>query len=99
MLMVQLWLAPQLSGLGGEVADPNTISAASEVVGGIFGGAGGGEEVNLDRIFFFFVIIQGFFSGLAVGKFSEGTLKNGVMHSFILIVTATLIITLIKGGI
>lgn len=95
MLMIQLWLVPQLSGLQGETVNAEDIGA----VAGVFGNAGNADVVDLDRIFFFLVIIQGFFSGLTIGKFSEGSLKQGILHSLVLIIIATLIITLVKGGI
>lgn len=39
------------------------------------------------------LIVQAFFSGLVIGKISEGSLKDGVKHSFILIAIALLIKT------
>ncbi len=66
---------------------------------GIGNGAAVGEKVNLDKVFFSLVIIQGLFTGLMICKFSEGKLKNGLMHSLILITLATLIISIAKGGI
>ena len=45
------------------------------------------------------ILIQGFFSGLMIGKFSEGSIKYGVKHSLALVVVALLIITTVKGGI
>ncbi len=97
MLMIQLYLTPQLSGLNANLAPGETMDL--NVLPGGIGTGSPGEVVDLDRIFFFLVIIQGFFSGLTIGKFSEGTIKQGLVHSLILIVTATLIVTLVKGGI
>jgi hypothetical protein len=37
------------------------------------------------------LIVQGFFAGLVIGKLSEGSIKAGVKHSFILVVLAMLI--------
>lgn len=98
MLTLQIWLAPQLSNLGGDSADLSGM-ASSGFLPGIGGGAAVGEKVNLDKVFFSLVIIQGLFTGLMIGKFSEGKLKNGLMHSLILITLATLIISIAKGGI
>lgn len=94
MLMMQLWLAPQLTVLDTEQI--NEEDAGS--IGAVFGTNGDGESVDLDKIFFFLVVIQGFFSGLTIGKFSEGSLKTGLLHSLVMVTTATLIITLAKGG-
>lgn len=38
------------------------------------------------ELFIGLIIIQGFFSGLAIGKLSEGTLLAGVKHSLVLII-------------
>lgn len=94
MLVLQVWLGPQLSNMGdmGQ-ADVSTMSFLPG-----FGG-GTGEKVDMDKIFFSMVLLQGFFTGLMIGKFSEGKLRNGLLHSLILITIATLIITLVKGGI
>tara|TARA_Y100000310_G_scaffold345729_1_gene468914 strand:+ start:32 stop:877 length:846 start_codon:yes stop_codon:yes gene_type:complete len=92
MLVLQLFLFPQIQDI--------------EVSGGLAGlGIGGsaigvaGEKANLDTVFFSLVLIQGFFAGVMIGKFSEGTIKNGLVHSLILMVSAALIITTVKGGI
>lgn len=91
MLVLQLKLLPQLTGLSGSFS-----LGGLDLFGGIIGM---GEQVNLDRIFFSLILIQGFFAGIMVGKFSEGTLKQGLLHSLILMTSATLIITTVKGGI
>lgn len=90
MLVLQLWLFPKLGGLSG-----NLQSSLS----GIGGLAGSNSSLDLDRTFFSLIMIQGFFAGIMIGKFSEGTLKNGLIHSLILVTTSALIITTIKGTI
>ncbi|MFC2143947.1 hypothetical protein ACFLQO_01120, partial [Candidatus Aenigmatarchaeota archaeon] len=35
--------------------------------------------------FIWFIVIQGFFAGLAIGKMSEGAIMAGLKHSLILI--------------
>jgi pilus assembly protein TadC len=94
MLILQLWLFPKFGEMSGSLQ------------GGLgnFGGlaSGDGEKIaqqSLDRIFFSLVLIQGFFTGLMVGKFSEGTIKQGLLHSLILMTVGALIITTAKGGI
>lgn len=91
MLVLQLWLFPKLAGMAGNLA------SGLGAVGGFVGG--GGAPISLDRIFFALIMIQGFFAGVMIGKFSEGTLKQGLLHSLILMTTAALIITTAKGGI
>jgi len=88
MLVLQLKLFPQLGKVGG-----------TEELGMSLLGGGGGGTVNLDKIFFSLIMIQGFFAGIMIGKFSEGTMKQGLIHSLILCTVSALIITTIKGGI
>ncbi len=42
---------------------------------------------------FVMILVQSFFSGLVIGKISEGTLKYGIKHSFILLALTLLITT------
>ena len=92
MLVLQLWLFPLLSQSTGGGFSLGDVGIGSGVVGE------GSSEANLDRVFLNLIMIQGFFTGLVVGKFSEGTLKQGLIHSVVLIVSALLIITTAKGG-
>ncbi len=88
MLALDLWLFPQLG---------QASSASSGSVSGIsLGGAG---SFDLGPVFFTLIMVQGFFAGIMIGKFSEGTLKTGLLHSLIMMVSAALIITTLKGGI
>ena len=89
MLVLQLQLFPLIKE-----------STAGGVGGlGIGGGfIGQGEEADLDTVFLSLLLIQGFFTGILIGKFSEGTLKQGLIHSVILMTSAALLITTIKGG-
>ncbi len=91
MLVLQLKLLPRLGGLSAGFQGLGSIGA-----GGIIGGGAG--QLNLDKIFFSLVVIQGFFAGIMIGKFSEGTLKNGLLHSLILITVASLVIATVKGS-
>jgi len=95
MLLLQLKLFPTLQGMAGSLS----AGLSSSGLAGLGNLIGKGEHANLDRIFFSLVIIQGLFAGIMIGKFSEGTLKQGIMHSLVLITSATLVVTLVKGGI
>ncbi len=60
------------------------------------GGLGGGSPIDprdISNAFLYLLLIQGFFSGLTIGKLSEGNIKNGVKHSFALILISFLIST------
>ena len=90
MLVLQLWLFPKLGGMSG------TLKGSIGMLGGLIGK---GEQISLDKVFFSLIMIQGFFAGIMIGKFSEGTIKQGLIHSAILMASAALIITIAKGGI
>jgi len=45
---------------------------------------------DLSSPLFYLLVAQGLFAGLVIGKVTEGTIKSGVKHSFILAVTALL---------
>jgi len=90
MLVLQVTLFPKLDGLSAG------LSSSSSVLGIQ---TGEGEKANLDFIFFMLLLVQGFFDGLVIGKFSEGSIKNGLIHSLILMTMSALIITTVKGGI
>jgi len=65
---------------------------------GNFGGINLGNSAQMDvkafaRPFLFLLITQGFFAGLIIGKISEGNVKAGLKHSFVLVAIAWLIST------
>ena len=90
MLVLQIMLFPKLGGITSE------LSSSANVLGIK---SGSQDKVNLDAIFFALILIQGFFDGLVIGKFSEGSIKHGIIHSLILMTMSALIITTVKGGI
>ena len=50
-------------------------------------GVQGGEAVDQGDIsdsFLYLLLIQGFFTGLTIGKLGEGSVKSGIKHSFAL---------------
>lgn len=93
MLVLQVWLFPKISNIGATQGISTVLSGVTEnqIIGK-------GETINLDFIFFSMLLIQGFFAGIMIGKFSEGTLKQGLIHSLILMTSAALIIFTVKGG-
>ena len=61
------------------------IAGIADVGSGV--GLEGGEAINPSEIsnsFLYLLLIQGFFSGLAIGKLSENSIKSGLRHSFAL---------------
>ncbi|MBI2673217.1 type II secretion system F family protein [Candidatus Woesearchaeota archaeon] len=95
MLVLQLKLFPQLTKMSG--AFGSTLSSVGVGILGNVGGAGG--ALDLDRIFLGLVLIQGLFAGIMIGKFSEGSFKQGLLHSLVLMILSTLVIVTVKGGI
>jgi flagellar protein FlaJ len=82
ILIMQFQILPMVSG----------IANLGSLGGGTFaqvsgGAAGGGEVVNqadISNSFLYLLLIQGFFTGLTIGKLGEGGLKAGIKHSFAL---------------
>lgn len=48
---------------------------------------------DLTQPFLYLLLSQGFFAGLVIGKLTEGSVKKGLKHSFILMISAFLIST------
>jgi len=93
MVVLQVYLLPQLSDIG--------ITAIS---GSGLSGFGSGEvgdtvasTINFNIIFIGLILIQGFFSGLLIGKFSEGKLMAGLKHSLIMVLFGYLIFSSFVG--
>jgi len=98
ILVMQFRILPiieGITGLGG--------GGVGGVVGvGGMGGGGGLDQGELASSFLYLLLIQGLFSGLAIGKLAEGNIKAGVKHSFALVLLSFLFSTganLIFGGV
>ncbi len=95
MIILQIYLLPQLADVSVSVS--TGITAGFE---GYFEGnapVSTAQTVNFKTIFLGLVLIQGFFAGLMIGKFSEGELKQGLKHSLILMIISYLLITTVVG--
>jgi len=89
MLVMQFKILPIATGLGEGMGD---ISPAD--LGGLGKLAGGGVKASAEQLarpFIWLLVVQGFFAGLVIGKLSEGKIRAGLKHSFILIILAVLI--------
>lgn len=91
MLVLQKFLLPKLSDLGTEV-----MSGLSGTLPGI-GSVGAASTLDFGSIFIGLILIQGFFAGLMIGKFSEGELTSGLKHSAIMMVLGYVVITTVIG--
>lgn len=83
ILVMEYKIMPMLSG----IAEVGTIGAGGINVGSSF------NPADISNSFLYLLLIQGFFSGLTIGKLSEGNFKSGIKHSFALMVLSFLIST------
>ncbi len=86
ILILQFQIIPMVSGIGN--------------VGGSLGlGAGVGAvnsttgQADIANAFLYLILVQGFFTGLTIGKLSEGNFKAGIKHSFSLMFLSFIIST------
>lgn len=86
VLVLQFQIIPMVSGLGD----------VGSSLG--FGGLGATDvEVGQKQIsdaFLYLILVEGFFTGLVIGKLAEGNIKAGVKHSFGLMFLSFIISTL-----
>lgn len=94
MLVMEFKILPLTMGI-------SNLGAGSALGGtGISVSAGAEEKLSPEQIsqmFLYLLLTQGFFAGLTIGKLSEGTLKAGIKHSFILTIAAYLISTGVRA--
>ncbi len=81
MLVLQFKILPMTEGLGGDGAGPLSIGVKTLT----------GEQFATPM--FILLLVQAFFAGFVIGKISEGSFKDGIKHSFILLTLALLIFT------
>jgi hypothetical protein len=84
-MVMQFYIIPMISG----IASVGTISTT-----GITTSGSDTTALDASQAFLYLLIIQGLFSGLTIGKLSEGSLKPGIKHSFALVALAFLVSTL-----
>jgi len=82
VLIMQFKIIPIISGMSG---------MGSSLSGGVSSGGTAIDPAEISSAFLFLLLVQGFFTGLAVGMLSEGNLKSGIKHSFALMFAAFLV--------
>ena len=82
VIVMQFKILPLVSG----IADIETVGVA-----GIGGSADAGDIEGISSSFLYLLLVQGFFSGLAIGKLAEGNIKSGIKHSFALMLLSFLV--------
>ena len=91
MLVLQIYLLPKLEVISKDVLSGLSGSGLADF------GAGAGKPIDFNSVFIGLVLIQGFFAGLMIGKFSEGDIKSGIKHSILMMVLGYIIITTAIG--
>ncbi len=81
ILVMQFKILPMVSG----IADIGTVSGIGLTEGKVI------TQTEISSLFLYLLLIQGFFSGLTIGKLSEGSVKAGIKHSFALMLISFLI--------
>ncbi len=82
VLIMQFKIVPIIGGMTG---------MGSAISGEISTSGAAIDPAEISNAFLFLLVVQGIFSGLAIGMLSEGTLKGGVKHSFALAMSAMLV--------
>ena len=86
MLVMQFKILPLTADLG-------SISTVGDLQDPTLSGTSGIDIEALSRPFLYLLLVQGVFTGFTIGKLAEGSIKSGIKHSFILVVTAFLVST------
>ena len=83
ILVMQFKIIPMISGISnvsGALTGTASASSAQPI-----------DTKEISNSFFYLLLVQGFFSGLAIGKLAEGNIKAGIKHSFVLVLMSFLI--------
>jgi flagellar protein FlaJ len=84
ILVMQFKILPMVSGIA-------NIGGLSELGAGAAGNSSGISSQEISTSFFYLLLIQGFFTGLTIGKLSEENVKAGIKHSFALMMLAFIV--------
>ncbi|MEI6732089.1 MAG: type II secretion system F family protein [archaeon] len=91
MLVMQYKILPLTAGIGsfgnmGSLSVSSITQASSAPAKAV-------DIQEFSKPLLYLLVTQGLFAGLTIGKLAEGSLKNGIKHSFILAIAALLIYT------
>ena len=78
---MQFKILPMISGIAG---------VGSGGVPGIYSSGTQFDPKDISNSFLYLLLVQGFFSGLTIGKLADGNVKAGVKHSFALMLLSFL---------
>ena len=98
MVVMEFKILPIATGIGIDTSSGTDGTEGGTAIPGIpgFNPQNTATPEQLARPFLWLLIFQGFFTGLIVGKLSEGSMRQGLKHSFILMVLAIIINTGLK---
>ncbi len=96
ILVMQYKIIPLIStfNTGGLGTGVGSILGTPTLVAGGSSASGSGSAINtaeLSNSFLYLILVQGFFSGLTIGKLAEGNIRAGIKHSFALVIFSFLI--------
>ena len=87
MVVMEIQIIPMTAGISVSGTSFNAVSSGTQNSGSGF------DPSQFTFAFLGLLITQGFFAGLVIGKLSEGQVKSGLKHSFIMVAMAILIST------
>jgi len=90
ILVMEFKIIPLTAGISG-ISGFSSGNLGSDLVGS--GTTAGLTAEEFTKPFLYLLLTQGLFAGLVIGKLTEGSLKKGIKHSFILMITAFLVST------
>jgi len=85
-LVLQFQIIPMVSNIGS--------LSSSLGLGGNGGSASNVNQSSISNAFLYLILVEGFFTGLIIGKLAEGSIKAGIKHSFGLMFLSFLVSTL-----
>ncbi|MBT4334287.1 type II secretion system F family protein [archaeon] len=94
MVVLLIYLLPQMEGMGGMMTGQLMGGSSNLLDSGTEAAA---SKIDFNIIFTGLILIQGFFAGLMLGKFSEGELKHGIKHSLLMMLGGYLIFATAVG--
>ena len=96
MLIMQFKILPmtsQLSSIGGFGGFSGISNIGTTSLGSASSATGADLSKDLSRPMLYLLLLQGFFTGLVIGKLAEGSIKYGIKHSFFMVSLSILIYT------
>jgi archaeal flagellar protein FlaJ len=89
MLVMEFKILPIATGFG----EFDQEFSGTTGIGGLSNPGGVATPEELTKPFLWLLVVQSIFTGLIIGKLAEGSIRAGMKHSFILLVTSILINT------